>query len=521
MNRIVRRVAQCLAGAAFGLATALAHAAVPASNASTPENGAHASASASASDSSGPHVCRIEGLRTGVLCGVLARALDPAQPDGPRIGIHYIVVPAIARQARPDPVFLLAGGPGQSAIDVAAQVMPLFARLNNRRAIVFVDQRGTGRSAPLECGADNAAGPLADRAGMKQQIAQAMACRERLVRLPYIRDPGDLRFFGTTLAMQDLDAVRQALGADQVDLVGMSYGTRAALEFMRLFPGHVRRAVLDGVAPPDMVLPQSAAHDARAALQGVFTACEVEPACRQAHPNLADDWQRLVDSLPREVSIADALTGRPSRITLTRDKLFAFVRQPLYSPLLASAIPQAIAAALDGRFDALAGLGSLFAERRGKGVAQGMHFSVVCTEDYPLMKPSAPSDEPAFGRDFTQLYADVCARWPRGDVSASFYRIPPATSPVLLVSGGIDPVTPPRHGERVAHLLGPLARHLVVPHAGHGVLLSVPCLRDTLYRFIDDADAADALAVDARCASAVPRPPAWQPLLPDSTEDGS
>ena len=125
--------------------------------------------------------CRVKGLRNSVKCGVVQRALDPARPDGPKISVHYVVVPAMARRKLPDPVFLIAGGPGQSAIDVAPQVMPLFSRLNNRRDIVFVDQRGTGQSAPLDC-PESKRESLGEQADIDAQIALLMQCKAALLR---------------------------------------------------------------------------------------------------------------------------------------------------------------------------------------------------------------------------------------------------------------------------------------------------------------------------------------------------
>jgi alpha-beta hydrolase superfamily lysophospholipase len=81
-----------------------------------------------------------------------------------------------------------------------------------------------------------------------------------------------------------------------------------------------------------------------------------------------------------------------------------------------------------------------------------------------------------------------------------------AASAVLLLSGGIDPVTPARHGERVAKALGAKARHVVVPNAGHGVM-SLACMRDVVYRFIDSDSDEAALKLDTACAAGVPRPP--------------
>jgi pimeloyl-ACP methyl ester carboxylesterase len=151
--------------------------------------------------------CRVPGLRHGVQCGVLQRALDPARPTGPTIELHYVVVPAMARRKLPDPVFLLAGGPGQSAIGVAPQMLALFSRLNNRRDIVFVDQRGTGRSAPLTC-ADTTHETLAEQADPERPLKLLRQCQTELLKRPYLAAASDLGFFTTTIAMQDLDAAR-------------------------------------------------------------------------------------------------------------------------------------------------------------------------------------------------------------------------------------------------------------------------------------------------------------------------
>lgn len=444
--------------------------------------------------------CRVAGIRNEVQCGVLVRPLDPARPAGVKIDVHYVVVPALARRKLPDPVFLLAGGPGQSAIALAPTVLPLFARLNNRRDIVFVDQRGTGRSAPLAC-ADTRQLPLAEQVDPERQIEQLARCRAELQQLPY----GDLRFFTTTIAMQDLDAVRAQLGVERINVVGASYGTRAALELLRQFPSRVRRGVLDGVAPPDMALPASSGIDSQAAFDAMLAACEQEAACAQRHPTLRADWASLLNSLPQPVTVAHPLTGERESFVLTHAMLLAALRGPLYAPSLAAALPQVIADAARRRFEPLLGLNSVLAPRRELAPAMGMHFSVVCAEDVPRL---AAAD---IRGDIATLYQRVCAAWPRGEVPAAFYSLPPSASPLLLLSGGLDPATPPRHAERAARSLGHNALHVVAPHAGHGVM-NLPCMRDVMFRFIDAADDAQALAVDAACVQSIPRPPAFEPL---------
>jgi pimeloyl-ACP methyl ester carboxylesterase len=446
---------------------------------------------------------RVTGLRHEVQCGSVVRALDPARPGGVAIRVHYVVVPAAARRKLPDAVFLLAGGPGQSAIGALPTILPLLGRLNHRRDIVFVDQRGTGRSAPLECD-DAQHRPLAEQADPQQRLAQIAACREALRRLPY----GDLRFFTTPIAMQDLDAVRRRLGIEQVNLVGASYGTRAALDYLRQFPNAVRRMVIDGVAPPDMILPMSFSTDGQRAFDALLSACENAPECRRAHPRLRAAWLELLQGLPRSVTVAHPLTGRPEHFELTRDMVLGAVRGPLYAPALAAGLPHAIDEAAQGRYEALMGMNSLFTTRRGTALAMGMHFSVVCAEDAPRLPHGKDLPGTDFGADFAQLYERVCADWPRGEVPAAFYAVAPARQPVLVLSGGLDPVTPPRHGQRVAQALGASARHVVVPNAGHGVM-SVGCMRDVVFRFIDGDDPG-AAAKDADCAKSIPRPAAFR-----------
>jgi pimeloyl-ACP methyl ester carboxylesterase len=456
--------------------------------------------------------CRIDGIPNELQCGSLQRPLDPARPDGVKVDIHYLVVPALARNKQPDAVLMLAGGPGQSAIKVASRVLPRLSRLNNRRDLVFIDQRGTGRSAPLDC-PDDSKLPIAQQLEPAAQMRRIDECRAALEKLPY----GDLRFFTTTIAMQDMEAVREQLGVSQWNLVGGSYGTRAALEYLRQFPTKVRRTVIDGVAPADMVLPASFSPDTQAALDKLFD------AHAKSHPELRADWQKLLTSLPRAVSVAQPLTGVPERFTVDRNLLLRAVRPPLYQPTLASALPAAIhAAAADGNFAPLFGLTTAFGSHPSLRLAMGMHFSVICAEDMPRLGQATDAPGADFGRVDAEMYGQVCKAWTRGEVPADFYKLPPAPSPVLVMSGGVDPATPPRHGERVAKALAAghpeRVQHLVVPEAGHGVM-AVGCVRDLMFRFIDAKTDESALPQDAACATRIPRPVAFQPV--QSTQGGA
>ncbi|MEK8031030.1 alpha/beta fold hydrolase [Ideonella sp. DXS29W] len=460
--------------------------------------------------------CRLRGVDHEAQCGVLRRPLDPARADGPQIDIHVAVLPAIARNKKPDPVLFFAGGPGQSAIGAAQAVSRVLGRFLNRRDVILIDQRGTGRSAPLNCEVDAPTKPIAEAINQGRQTSMLQACRDSLQKLPY----GDLRQFTTTIAMADADAVRRALGAEKVNVMGGSYGTRAVLEYMRQFPGQVRRAIIDGVAPPDMALPGSFSPDAQRAFDALLAACEgpqADATCRQRYPQLRSQWAAVLAAMPREVVVPHPVTGREERFVLTRDMLVGLVRLPLYVPSLASALPYAISEAAAGRYGAIVGLAtSMGGNSRGIDLAMGMHFSVVCAEDMPRLGKTADKPGADFGDAALTQYRDACAIWPKATVPEAFYSIPPAQAATLVLSGGDDPVTPPRHGERVAKALGAKARHVVVAHAGHGTM-AIGCMRDVMFRFIDtdaESEALNAVQKDAECASSLPRPPAFAMPLP-------
>ncbi|MDC8786555.1 alpha/beta hydrolase [Roseateles koreensis] len=470
------------------------------------------SCTAASAGTSPAHPCRVEGIPTELLCGALQRPLDPSRPQGTQIDIHYLVVPALARNKQPEPVLMLAGGPGQSALAVAPAVLPALSRLNNRRDLVFIDQRGTGQSAPLQC-ADDSALPLAQALDLQATQQRIDQCRIDLEMLPH----GNLRMYTTTLAMQDFDAVREALGAPRWNLIGGSYGTRAALEYLRLFPGKVRRTVIDGVAPPDMVLPASLSTDAQSAWDATLRFCDTDPQCQRQFPQLRQDWRRLLQSLPQSITVNHPLTGKPETLTLTRDQLLRTVRVPLYAPVLSAALPAAMHAASEGHFEGLLGLSSVMASSKGSKLAEGMHFSVVCAEDMPRLSDAATAQAlqnvpgADFGQGDAQFYQQACKNWPRGAVPPAFYNVAASASPVLLLSGGADPVTPPRHAARVAKALGARAQHIVVPEAGHGVM-ALGCMREVIYRFIDTPDDSTALPQDASCASKIPHPTVFVPV---------
>ena len=449
--------------------------------------------------------CHLPGMRDAVQCGTLARPLNPEDPKGKQIDIQFAVMPSKAREKHPDPIFFLAGGPGQSAMAVIPAMQGALSRLNNRRDLVFVDQRGTGKSAPLQCEKETELS-LSKSMDPAQLPVRMAACRSALEKLPY----GDLRYFSTSIAMGDLDAVRAALGAEHINLVGASYGTRTALEYLRLHPQRVRRMVVDGVAPASMSLTQTMAEDAHTAMQSLLNDCAADADCAKRHPRLAVQWDAIFASLPQTIVVNHPLTGATERLTVTGPMLTSMVRGPLYSPQIAAGLPHAIEEAAQGRWTPMIGLTSTSISRSGNSaMAMGMHFSVICGED-PL-RTAGPASAGHFAGLMDASYAAVCAQWPRSKVDPAFYSLPTSSVPVLMFSGGIDPATPPRHADQTLKALGDKVRHILVPKAGHGIL-RLGCTSDMVFKFIDNKVDNDALKVDAACLAHIPRPKAFVPL---------
>ena len=440
--------------------------------------------------------CRLPDFPQEVQCGHIQRPLNPAQPEGKKIDIHYVVVPSQDRNKLKDAVFLLAGGPGQSAIELAGFGQAIFGRLNRRRDLVFVDQRGTGRSAPLHCPELENSADVVDQETM---FKMADACMKNLQKLAY----GDLSYFSTSIAVQDLEAVRQELGYGAINLVGASYGTRAGLEYLRQYPTSVRRLVLDGIAPPDMRLPSA---DAQVALDGVFADCAKDAQCNATYPDLAGRWKKLFNSLPQQISIRHPRLANQLHIPMTRDTLIGLVHKTLYSPSTTAALPYVITQAERGHFEPLVTLSGALSLVGPGAIAYGMHFSVWCGEAYARPNTATPKDD--FEMMTSAMYNRVCEKWPRASISPAFFDIPASIAPVLLLSGGIDPVTPTRHGAAVATALGAKARHISVENAGHG-LLAHGCVRDVVYRYVNAKDDAEASRVDVACVRQIPRPLVW------------
>lgn len=421
-------------------------------------------------------------------CGTFEVPEDRGRPNGRRIALNIAWLAASSRSGgAPDPVFFIAGGPGQAATDVANQVDLALQEVRRQRDILLVDQRGTGQSNPLDC-RDDAGAPLAfedaasqDEAGL---LAYANAC------LATVKRRADPRFYTTDHAVLDLDAVREAIGAERINLVGGSYGTRVAQRYATKFPAHTRSVVLDGVAPNDLVVGGEFARRLDEALRRQDARCRRIAACDERFGrDLPGRLRALKERLalaPVTVDYRDPATNLQRQDTLTDEALVGVVHGVSYLPQLSSLLPLVVAEAEEGRYGSLMALAHLWSEQIGGQLNRGMQWSVVCAEDAPRYRPDPGDAGTVLGPDMARMFFTACQVWPRGEVAADFHAPFRTKAPVLLLSGELDPVTPPVYGERVAQGL-PNARHLVLRGQGHGAM-AMGCMPKLLGRFIESAD---------------------------------
>ena len=446
------------------------------------------------------HECEIDEGPAGAYCGTFAVPENRVTGDGRRIALKIVVVPALRRDAAPDPLFVLEGGPGAGAATLAGSRLAMFRRFRTDRDLVFVDQRGTGDSNRLGCDppADELDAVVTDD---ERSLARLRGCLTAL--------DADPRLYTTSIAMDDLDDVRQFLGYDQINLWGGSYGTRAALVYLRQHEARVRSVVLDGVAPQDMRLPLHAARDAQRALDRLMADCAADPACAIAFPTLAADTTAFFARLaagPVTVTGVHPRTGLPIEVPLSRRDAALVVFRALYLPELASLLPRVLTEAAAGNYQGLLALAfSSPPEGDKRDLAIGMHLSVVCAEDIPRITAAdrVAADAGGFlgAAMFDAQYA-ACAFWPRGEVPDGYYAPVSSERPVLILSGADDPITPPAWGDHVAPHL-PNSRHVVVPGAGH-ITLTRGCVPTIVQAFLQ---AASVQGLDASCAGTLTRPP--------------
>jgi pimeloyl-ACP methyl ester carboxylesterase len=411
----------------------------------------------------GPDGRPLGGDGEAARCGTFSVPENRDRPGGRMLPLKVIVLPARSSAPR-EPVFFLAGGPGQAATALAGGFATAFHR--ERHDVVLMDLRGTGAGHKLDCGLG---GSDDDLQGYLEPLfaegAAYAACRDEL------SSRADLTRYTTAIAMRDLDELREALGHERIILEGGSFGTRAAMTYIRMFERRVKAATLLSLVPFENRAPLFHAAAAQRAFDLVAEQCAAEPACRAAFPDVRGDLAAVLARLrraPARVTVPNPVSGAPAELSLTASAFADALRVFLYSGEASRQVPLLLSQARAGDLAPFAAAALQSSRGLADAVAMGMLLSFTCSEDVRRIREDEIARETAgsfIGDRRVRGQIAACSVWPRGPVPPEHERPFRSNVPVLLVSGEIDPVTPPHWGE-VARRSFPNSVHVVMP-GGH------------------------------------------------------
>jgi len=448
--------------------------------------------------------CKRPDIAEELLCGKLEVFENRQAHRGRTIKLNVVVVPALEQSSKQEPLFDLAGGPGIASTQAAAFYATDVRHFLSHRDVVLVDQRGTGQSNPLQCPHDDS--PQHWLSEM-YPVEYVKNCRQVL------EQHADLTQYTTPIAMDDLDDVRAWLGYERINLFGLSYGSRAVQVYLRQHPEHVRSVVIMGVDPPYQKLPLYHARDGQRAMYLLLDECASDSRCNAAFPQIKQELARVLARLMRQPAAVNYLlpeTGKPTRVEIARDVFAEKLRALMYAPATSRQIPFIIHHAASNDFVPF--LNAVIPRDRNAPdfIADGMYLSVTCAEDIPFIDPAFAArlnKSNLFDNYRVAQQRRACSLWPRGPLPNDYHEPVGADAPVLIVSGYMDPVTPPQWAEGVASHL-PNSKHVIIRHDAH--LPDGLAHPDCLYKLIVDfLNQGSAKALDTSCIEQM-TPPEFQ-----------
>lgn len=445
--------------------------------------------------------CNIPVLTTDAGCGKYEVFEDRAAKSGRRIALNILVIPALSTKPAPDPVFVLAGGPGQGAVSLARGGGDYLIKLRREREIVFIDQRGTGESNLLDCNQGANKDDMRTYFTEGVNVENLRDCRNQLEK------NANLTLYTSSIAMDDLDEVRGALGYEKINLLGGSYGTFAGFVYMRQHPDRVRTAILEGVSPVEAKIYLPFAKGVEHSLERMFSECEQDKECNGAFPKLRAEFRELsakVEKQPAVFESTNLINGKREQITLSRNMFSEQIRTMLYIPIYWRWLPVLIHEANNGNFGPFASLA--YANVRGLTgqLARGMSLSVVCAEDVPFITEDEIKRDTAgtfYGDYRVRTSFKACEQWPRGKVATAFSEPVKSDAPVLMITGDLDPVAPPWLATGAARFL-PNSRQISIRNTGH--YFRFECVEELFVEFLSKASAK---GLDASCTKDIALPP--------------
>lgn len=438
--------------------------------------------------------CKVTGVEEELLCGKLTVFENRKTQSGRTIDLNVVVLPALDSGSKGAPLFDLAGGPGLAATDAASFYANEGREFRRHRDVVLVDQRGTGGSNPLHCRHDTNPQYFLDE---MYTVEYVKSCRQEL------EQKADLTQYTTPVAMDDLDDMRAWLGYERINLFGLSYGTRAAQVYMRQHPERVRSAVLMGVTPTNHSTPLSHARDGERALNLLLNECAADSKCNKAFPNIKKELTKLLASLGRQPARAKYTlpeTGKEIAVTVRREVFAEKLRKALYMPLGARKLPFIIYRAAKGDFIPFLSMAIPVERSRPDDLADGMYLSTTCNEDTRQINPSAAArmnKGKIFGNYRVDQQLRACSLWPEAQLRSGYWQPVVSNTPVLILSGFMDPVTPPGWAEEVARHLSS-SKHVIIRHHAHVPegLSHMECLDKMILEFLDKGSTK---AIDTSC----------------------
>jgi pimeloyl-ACP methyl ester carboxylesterase len=433
---------------------------------------------------------------------------DRATKSGRKIALKIVVLPALSAKPSADPVFMLAGGPGQGAASVVQAAGDYLIKLRRERDLVFVDQRGTGESNPLNCAPATAGDGMARYFTEGVNIENLRECRTELEKR------ANLTLYTTTIAMDDLDEVRSALGYDKINLLGGSYGTYAGFVYLRQHPSRVRTAMLEGVTTPDSKILLPFAKGVEHSLERMFSDCAADKDCNTAFPNLRAEFRELVAKIEKQPAVFEStnlINGKREQVTLSRNILSEQIRTFLYIPIYWRWLPLLIHEMNGNNFGPFGSLAHANVAGLVGQLAGGMSLSVMCAEDVPFITEDEIKSNTSgtfYGDYRVRTSIKSCEQWPRAKVSASFIEPVKSDAPILMITGDLDPVAPAWLAAGASRFL-PNSRHVTIHNTGHHFRFE--CVDNLMVEFLAKGSAK---GLDDSCVKAIERPPFMTKLPP-------
>ncbi len=434
----------------------------------------------------------VEG--TNYECGVLTVPEQYEDPTGPTIRLDVVTIFSQAADKQPDPLVMLQGGPGGSTIYTYTQILPNSKTLPGNRDIILFDQRGTLYADPnlscpefLDLTIRTLDQDLSTEESNQMALDTLEQCRTRLES-----EGVNLNAFDSLENAADIESLRQAMGFDQINLYGVSYGTLLALHYMRGYPQSLRSVILDSVVPTQTNYLVGAAQTENRAFEALFTACSQDPNCGADYPDIREVFYSLVDRLnaePVEIEVTDLInTGQKYTALIDGDTVLSMIFQMLYSTELIPFLPRTIYDIRDGDYSFFARIMGVFVF--DDSVSYGMYYSVLCAEDADFTTSDVdlsglPDQLKAYEEGSAEYMLEACRLWNVETLGPAVDEPVQSSVPTLLLTGHFDPITPPEYARLAAQSLSNSYLY-EFPAGGHGELTSNDCADNIMLQFLDD-----------------------------------